>query len=76
MGPPWTRQARGPVMRWGEWSLGNLERVLVDAPEPVLNTILYAGIVAQASAYGLLHIAVILIPVVLVTRVMRIKLFS
>ena len=37
-------RARGPVMRWGEWTTANLERILIDAPEPVLNTILYAGI--------------------------------
>lgn len=37
-------RARGPVMRWGEWTLANLERILVGAPEPVLNSILYAGV--------------------------------
>lgn len=37
-------RARGPVMRWGDWTLANLERVLVDAPDPVLNSILYSGL--------------------------------
>lgn len=37
-------RARGPVMRWGEWTTANLERVLINAPEPVLNSILYAGL--------------------------------
>jgi iron(III) transport system permease protein len=34
----------GPVMRWGQWTTQNMERVLVDAPAPVLNSILYAAI--------------------------------
>ena len=37
-------RARGPVMRWGEWTTANIERVLLGAPEPVLNSILYSGI--------------------------------
>lgn len=37
-------RARGPVMRWGEWTTANLERVLVGSPEPVLNSMLYAGL--------------------------------
>lgn len=43
-------KARGPVMRWGEWTLANLERVLVNAPDPVLNSIMYAG---AATALGI-----------------------
>lgn len=37
-------RAHGPVMRWGEWTAANLERVLINAPAPVLNSIAYAGI--------------------------------
>ena len=36
-------QARGPVMRWGEFTLANLERALLRDSEPVINTIVYAG---------------------------------
>lgn len=37
-------RARGPVMRWGEWTTANLERVLLGAPEPVLNSIMYSAL--------------------------------
>ncbi|RSE86889.1 ABC transporter permease [Achromobacter denitrificans] len=43
-------RARGPVMRWGEWTLANLERALIGAPDPVLNSIMYAG---MATALGI-----------------------
>ncbi len=36
-------RARGPVMRWGEWTFANLERVLLNAPDPIINTLIYAG---------------------------------
>jgi len=36
-------RAHGPVMRWGEWTIAHLERVLVNAPAPVVNSIGYAG---------------------------------
>lgn len=36
-------RARGPVMRWGEWTTANLERVLLNAPDPIINTLIYAG---------------------------------
>ncbi|AZS78323.1 iron ABC transporter permease [Achromobacter spanius] len=36
-------RAHGPVMRWGEWTVAHLERVLVNAPAPMLNSVLYAG---------------------------------
>ncbi|AYD63613.1 MAG TPA: iron ABC transporter permease [Achromobacter sp.] len=36
-------RAHGPVMRWGEWTLAHLERVLINAPGPVLNSVLFAG---------------------------------
>ncbi len=37
-------RARGPVMRWGDWTTANLERVLLTAPGPMLNTLTYAAI--------------------------------
>lgn len=36
-------RARGPVMRWGEWTTGNLERVLLNAADPIWNTLMFAG---------------------------------
>lgn len=36
-------RSRGPVMRWGEWTILNLERALLRAPEPVLNSLTYAA---------------------------------
>lgn len=36
-------RAHGPVMRWGDWTTSHLERVLINAPGPVFNSILYAG---------------------------------
>ncbi|EFF76418.1 ABC transporter permease [Achromobacter piechaudii] len=36
-------RAHGPVMRWGEWTVGHLERVLINAPGPVLNSVMLAG---------------------------------
>lgn len=36
--------ARGPVMRWGQWTTANLERVLLNAPGPTINTLIYAGL--------------------------------
>ncbi|MGE8591251.1 MAG: ABC transporter permease, partial [Alcaligenes sp.] len=36
-------RSHGPVMRWGEWTIAHLERVLVNAPAPMLNSIVYAG---------------------------------
>ena len=37
-------RARGPVMRWGEWTTANLERILLNAPDPILNTLIYAAL--------------------------------
>ena len=37
-------QARGPVMRWGQWTTAHLERVFTRAIDPLLNTLAYAGI--------------------------------
>lgn len=35
--------ARGPVMQWGRWTTLNLERVFLNAPDPIFNTLLFAG---------------------------------
>lgn len=37
-------RARGPVMRWGEWTFANLERVLINAPDPIVNTLIYSAL--------------------------------
>jgi iron(III) transport system permease protein len=37
-------EARGPVMHWGSWSLRSLERALSLAPEPILNSLLFASL--------------------------------
>lgn len=42
-------RARGPVMRWGEWTTANLERVLVNAPDPIINTLIFASIATVTS---------------------------
>ncbi len=42
-------RARGPVMRWGEWTTANLERVLLNAPDPLWNTLRYASIALVLS---------------------------
>ena len=36
-------QARGPVMRWGEWTTAHLERAF-NRSDPILNTLLYASV--------------------------------
>jgi iron(III) transport system permease protein len=33
---------RGPVMWWGQWSVQSMERVLRQAPEPILNSLQFA----------------------------------
>ncbi|MFY0475759.1 ABC transporter permease [Achromobacter marplatensis] len=53
-------RANGPVMRWGEWTAAHLERVLISAPAPVLNSIVYAG-VATLIAIGFSTLASYLI---------------
>ena len=35
--------SRGPVMRWGQWTTANIDRVLSRSPEPLYNTMTYAG---------------------------------
>jgi len=42
-------RARGPVMRWGEWTTANLERVFLSAPDPIVNTLIFAGIATMLS---------------------------
>lgn len=42
-------RARGPVMRWGEWTTANLERVFLSAPDPIINTLIFAGIATVLS---------------------------
>ncbi|MBM3571229.1 MAG: iron ABC transporter permease [Alphaproteobacteria bacterium] len=41
---------RGPVMYWGQFSLANVERMLINAPDPLLNSLIYAG---TATAVGI-----------------------
>lgn len=36
-------RSRGPVMKWGEWTLENIERVFLTAPQPLLNSLTFAG---------------------------------
>jgi iron(III) transport system permease protein len=36
-------RSRGPVMQWGNWTFENIERVFVTAPQPLLNSLTYAG---------------------------------
>jgi iron(III) transport system permease protein len=35
--------ARGPVMQWGRWTTVNMERVFFSNPDPIINTLLFAG---------------------------------
>lgn len=44
-------RARGPVMRWGDWTTANLERVFLTAPDPLVNTLIYAGIATLISLF-------------------------
>jgi iron(III) transport system permease protein len=44
-------RARGPVMRWGEWTTSNLERVISSAPDPIINTLFYAGVALVLSLF-------------------------
>lgn len=41
--------SRGPVMQWGSWTLENLERVFVTAPQPLVNSLTYAGVATAVS---------------------------
>jgi len=42
-------RARGPVMRWGEWTTANMERVFLSASDPIVNTLIFAGIATVLS---------------------------
>lgn len=48
--------SRGPVMRWGTWTTANLERVFINAPDPLLNTLMYA---ASATLIGITFSAIV-----------------
>jgi len=48
--------ARGPVMRWGEWTTAHVERLVRIAPDPVINTLLYS---AAATAIGITFSAIV-----------------
>lgn len=41
--------SRGPVMQWGTWTLDNLARVFITAPQPLINSLTYAGIATVIS---------------------------
>ena len=55
--------SRGPVLRWGEFSLDNIRRVLTREPQPILNTIAFG---AMACLIGI--IVSIVISVVIVKK--------
>jgi len=42
-------ETSGPVMRWGTWSLGSLQRALHGAPEPILNSIQFSSLATLAG---------------------------
>jgi iron(III) transport system permease protein len=42
-------ETSGPVMRWGQWSLGSLQRALQGAPEPILNSIKFSSLATLAG---------------------------
>jgi iron(III) transport system permease protein len=37
-------RTRGPVMYWGEFSLASIERVFINDPDPIINSLTYAAI--------------------------------
>lgn len=41
--------SRGPVMKWGVWTLDNIKRVFLTAPEPLINSLMFAGIATVIS---------------------------
>jgi iron(III) transport system permease protein len=48
--------SRGPVMKWGEWTTAHVEKVLLNASAPLINTLTYAGI---ATVIAILFSAVL-----------------
>lgn len=48
-------ETSGPVMRWGSWSLGSLQRALQGAPEPIINSVKFSSIATLTGvAFALL----------------------
>jgi iron(III) transport system permease protein len=43
--------SRGPVMQWGRWTTANIERVFINAPDPIFNTWIYSGIATVISVF-------------------------
>lgn len=41
--------SRGPVMQWGQWTLANMERVFITAPQPLINSLTYASVATVIS---------------------------
>lgn len=54
-------ESRGPVLRWGEFSLDNVTKVLTREPQPILNTISFG---AMACAIGVLVSVVVSVVIV------------
>lgn len=44
-------ETSGPVMKWGQWSIGSLARVLGNSPEPIWNSLKFAS---MATAIGVI----------------------
>lgn len=42
-------ETSGPVMRWGSWSLGSLQRALQAAPEPIVNSMRFSSMATLAG---------------------------
>lgn len=42
-------ETSGPVMRWGTWSLGSLQRALQGAPEPIFNSLKFSSMATLAG---------------------------
>jgi iron(III) transport system permease protein len=49
-------RSRGPVMQWGQWTFENIERVFVTAPQPLVNSLTYAG---TATVIGIIFSTVV-----------------
>ncbi len=43
--------ARGPVMQWGRWTTANMERVFFSDPDPIINTLIFAGTATLISIF-------------------------
>ena len=51
----------GPVLRWGEFSLGNLTTVLAREPQPILNTIVYGGVACLIGVVVSVIVSVVIV---------------